>query len=76
VSLGANTYFRYYRTSDGMIAVGSTSPTINARIRQVLDLEDPRTEPDFDVTDAGDRERLHQFAQTCEARLAERTSAE
>lgn len=76
VSLGANTYFRYYRTSDGMISVGSTSPTINARIRQVLGLEDPRTEPDFDVTDAGDRERLREFAQACEARLAERTSAE
>ena len=75
-TLGANTYFRYYRTSDGMISVGSTSPTINARIRRVLDLEDPRTEPDFDITDAGDRDRLEAFAQACEARLTERTSEE
>ena len=74
-TLGANTYFRYYRTSDGTISVGSTSPTINARIRRVLDLEDPRTEPDFDITDPADRRRLRDSVEACEARLTERTSA-
>ena len=74
--LGANTYFRYYRTKDGTISLGSTSPAINARIRRVLELDDPRTEPDFDLDDPADQERLRAFAEACEARLLERTSAE
>ncbi len=76
VKLGANTYFRYYRTSDGMVSVGSTSPAINARIRRVLELDDPRTESAFDLDDPADQERLRAFAEACEAKLLERTSAE
>jgi formyl-CoA transferase len=74
--LGANTYFRYYRTSDGLISLGSTSPAINARIRRVLELDDPRTEPDFDLSDPDDQQRLRTFAEACEAKLTERTSEE
>lgn len=74
--LGANTYFRYYRTSDGIISLGSTSPAINARIRRVIELDDPRAEPGFDLDDPEDQQRLRAFANACEVRLAERTSAE
>ena len=42
----------------------------------MIGLDDPRTEPDFDLDDPADQERLRAFAEACEARLLERTSAE
>ncbi len=74
VRLGGNTYFRYYQTSNGTISVGSTSPTINARIRRIWGLEDPRHNSNFDMTSAEDRTKLKTFAEACEARMLERTS--
>jgi len=72
----ANIYFRHYRTSDGFVSVGCLSPQLNHRFRMVTGINDPRTQPGFDIgTDAG-HARLKELVRECEALFASKTCTE
>jgi crotonobetainyl-CoA:carnitine CoA-transferase CaiB-like acyl-CoA transferase len=72
----ANIYFRHYRTRDGFISVGCLSPGLNARFRAVTGIEDPRTEPGFELGSPEALERLHLVVVEAEKLLASKTTAE
>ncbi len=72
----ANVYFRHYRTKDGFISVGCLSPTLNARFRAVTALEDPRTEPGFDMGTPEGYDRLTVLVRQAEDLFAAATTAE
>jgi len=72
----ANIYFRHYRTSDGFVSVGCLSPQLNARLRKLIGIHDPRTEPGFEMGTPEAAERLRALVRECEAIFAKRTTAE
>jgi crotonobetainyl-CoA:carnitine CoA-transferase CaiB-like acyl-CoA transferase len=61
-----NIYFRHYRTADGFVSVGSLSPGLNSRLRQVTGLKDPRIESGFDLNSADAWDRLTRFVREAE----------
>jgi len=72
----ANIYFRHYRTKDGFVSVGCLSPQLNARFRQVTGLQDPRTEPGFDMGSPEGHDRLTALVRQAEELFATRTTSE
>jgi formyl-CoA transferase len=72
----ANVYFRHYRTADGFISIGCLSPQLNARFRKVTGIEDPRTQPSFELGTPESMAQLRQLVGECEALFASKTSAE
>ena len=72
----ANIYFRHYRTKDGFVSVGCLSPQLNHRFRVVTGINDPRTEPGFELGTPENMERLRQLVHECEELFASRTSQE
>jgi crotonobetainyl-CoA:carnitine CoA-transferase CaiB-like acyl-CoA transferase len=71
-----NIYFRHYRTADGFVSVGCLSPQLNARLRKVLNIHDPRTEPGFELGPAENMARLQTLVREVEALFASKPSAE
>jgi crotonobetainyl-CoA:carnitine CoA-transferase CaiB-like acyl-CoA transferase len=72
----ANVYFRHYRTADGFISIGCLSPQLNARFRAVTGIQDPRTEPGFELGTPTAMARLRQLVNECEALFASKTTSE
>jgi crotonobetainyl-CoA:carnitine CoA-transferase CaiB-like acyl-CoA transferase len=51
----ANIYYRCYRTSDGLIAIGALSASLRAKVRQVLGVEHNIDEPGYNPRDPEQR---------------------
>jgi crotonobetainyl-CoA:carnitine CoA-transferase CaiB-like acyl-CoA transferase len=51
----ANIYYRCYRTSDGLIAIGALSAALRAKVRKVLGVEHNIDEPGYDPRDVKQR---------------------
>lgn len=71
-----NIYFRHYRTRDGFISVGSLTPALNERFRQVTGLHDPRLDPDFELGTPEAFQRLDELVREAEELFASRTTEE
>jgi len=71
-----NIYFRHYRTKDSFLSVGCLSPALNARLRAVLAIEDPRSTAGFDETSPEGREAVAGFVTSAEQLFASRTTDE
>jgi formyl-CoA transferase len=71
-----NIYFRHYRTADGFVSVGCLSPQLNARLRTVLDIHDPRSEDGFEMGPPENMARLKQLVDEVEALFASKTTKE
>ncbi|MEO9254844.1 MAG: CoA transferase, partial [Tepidiformaceae bacterium] len=71
-----NIYFRHYRTSDGFVSVGALSPGLNARLRKVTGLADPRTETGFELGSDESWDRLTKFVRDAEDLFRTKTTAE
>lgn len=69
----ANINFRYYRCADGFISVGCLSPGLAARLRAVLEVEDPRHADDWDPEHPKAEARLISWVEGIEARFAAET---
>jgi crotonobetainyl-CoA:carnitine CoA-transferase CaiB-like acyl-CoA transferase len=50
-------YYRCFRTCDGIIAIGALSPSLRAKVRQVLGIEHNIDEPGYDPRDPEQRVR-------------------
>ena len=51
-----NIYYRCFRTSDGLIAIGALSPSLRAKVRRVLQVEHNIDEPGYDPRNPEQRE--------------------
>ena len=71
-----NIYFRHYRTADGLISVGCLSPGLNKRFREATGIDDPRTEPGFDMGSDEGRVAITAMVQAAETTMRARTTAE
>jgi crotonobetainyl-CoA:carnitine CoA-transferase CaiB-like acyl-CoA transferase len=71
-----NIYFRHYRTADGFVSVGSLSPGLNARVRKVTGLVDPRFEPGFEIGSPEGWDRLTALVREAEDLFRTKTTAE
>jgi formyl-CoA transferase len=71
-----NIYFRHYRKKDGFISVGSLTPSLNERFRQVTGIDDPRTDPDFELGTPEAFDRLTAMIREAEDLFATRTTDE
>ena len=71
-----NIYFRHYRTADGFLSVGCLSPGLNARLREVTGLADPRREPGFEARSPEGFDALQAFVRRAEDLFRTRTTKE
>ncbi len=71
-----NIYFRHYRTSDGFLSVGCLSPGLNARLRKLTGLEDPRQGEDFDAATPEGFDALQAFVRRAEDLFRTKTTQE
>ncbi|MGO9606551.1 MAG: CaiB/BaiF CoA transferase family protein [Candidatus Binataceae bacterium] len=72
-------YYRTYRTKDGYVAVGCRNARQQQRLNRLLDLGDPRFEPDASrksLSTAAATGRIAQMPQKASALFAARTTAE
>ena len=65
----ANIYYRCYRTSDGLVAIGALSPSLRAKVRAVLDVEHNIDEPGYDPRNPEQRALDEQLTAAVEAKV-------
>ncbi|MEL7206655.1 MAG: CoA transferase, partial [Actinomycetota bacterium] len=68
-----NISFRYYRCADGFISVGCLSPGLAARLRQALDVVDPRSDDGWNPDHPEAEKRITAWVEDIEARFAAET---
>jgi len=71
-----NIYYRYFKTKDSVISIGCLSPDLQQRFREALGLEDPRTEPGFDLQTEEGFERMKRFVKDAESMMQSKTTDE
>jgi len=62
-----NIYYRVYRTSDGLIAIGALSASLRAKVRAVLGVEHNIDEPGYNPRDPEQRARDEALTERVEA---------
>ena len=68
-----NVYYRTYQARDGALAVACLSDRLRKRVAEVLGIDDPRFEPEYDQFSAEAMERTRQLMAEAEALFKERT---
>lgn len=69
-------YYRGYHTKEGAVVLGSLTRANRAAVRQVLGIDDPTDDPDFDAADPGWPDEFAAWQQQVQARMYEETADE
>ncbi len=71
-----NIYYRYYKTKDSFISIGCLSPVLQKKFREAIGVDDPRSDPDFDLAGEETYARMGRFTGEAEAIMQTRTTDE
>jgi len=74
--LTGNIYYRCYQTADGYIAIGCLGPGPRAKLREALQIQDPRYEPGFESTPENLVRVGNEMRELCEGLFKQKTNDE
>ncbi len=71
-----NVYYRYYRTHDSFISIGCLSPSLQAKFREAIGIDDPRIDPDFDGTTEDGQQQVRELVARAEELMRSKTTVD